>query len=296
MAGRRSVVVLALTLLALSGLLLPASGKPITTMVHGPKGNIEFETLTLSASDFWDGVKTGRPVTISGELLLPKGEGRVPAVALSHGSGGLGRGEDTWARELRSQGVAVFVVDSFTGRGIKTFPPETELSRIGQVYDVYRALALLATHPRVDPGRIALMGRSRGGGLTLLAARTRALKAQAPEDLEFCAYLAFYPTVSAMLDYGPLASRPIRLFTGTLDEAAPIAAVRGFAEKQLAAGADVKLFEYEGAHHAFDNPDFRAPVVATVGTVSFTVHYHPQAHARVTKDVKATLAEVFAKP
>jgi len=295
MTGRRPVVVLALTVLVLSGLLLPVSGKPITTMVHGPKGNVDFETLTLSATDFWDGVKTGRPVTISGDLFLPKGEGRVPAVVLSHGSGGLGRAEDTWARELRSQGVAVFVVDSFTGRGISKFPPETELSRIGQVYDVYQALALLATHPRIDPGRIALMGGSRGGGLTLLAARTRALKAQAPDNLQFCAYLAFYPTVSTLVDYGPLASRPVRLFSGTVDEAAPIAAVRGFAEKQRAAGADVKLFEYEGAHHSFDNPDHWTPAVARIGTVSFTVHYHPQAHARVKEDVKATLAEVFAK-
>ena len=296
MAGRRPVVILALTLLVLPELVLHATGKPITTMAHGPKGDVEFETLTLNASDFWDGVKTGQRVTISGELLLPKGEGRVPVVVLSHGGGGVGRAEDTWARELRSQGIAVFVVDSFTGRGIKKFPPETELSRAGQVYDVYQALALLATHPRVDPGRIALMGGSRGGGLSLLAAMTRSLKAQAPANLEFCAYLALYPSINATLDYGKVASRPIRLFTGTLDEATSITTVRGFAEKQRAGGADVKLFEYEGAHHAFDNPDFRAPLVATIGNTSFTVLYHAQAHAKVTKDVKATLAEVFAKP
>src|SRR5213594_2652025 len=128
------------------------------------------------------------------------------------------------------------------------------------------------------------MGGSRGGGLTLLAAMTRSLKAQAPDNLEFCAYLALYPSINATLDYGKLASRPIRLFTGTLDEAVPITTVRGFAEKQRAAGADVKLFEYKGAHHAFDNPDHWTPAVARIGTVSFTVHYHPQAHARVKED------------
>src|SRR2546426_1817361 len=296
MADRPPVVVLALTLVVLLGLVLRASGKPVTTMAHGPKGTVEFQTLTLSASDFWNGVKTGQPVTISGELMLPKGDGRMPAAVLSHGGGGVTGTEETWARELRSLGVAVFIVDSFTGRGIKKFPPETELSRAGQVYDVYQALALLATHPRVDPGRIALMGGSRGGGLSLLAAMMRSLKAQAPDNLEFCAYLALYPSINATLDYGKLASRPIRLFTGTLDEAVPITTVRGFAEKQRAAGADVKLFEYEGAHHAFDNPDFRAPLVATVGKTLFTVLYHPQAHAKVMKDVKETLAEVFAKP
>src|SRR3989475_3372484 len=296
MAGPRSAVVVALASLLLPWLVLHASAKPITTMTHGPKGNVEFQTLTLSASDFWNGVKTGPPITISGELLLPKGDARVPAIVLSHGGGGIGGMEDTWARELRSLGVAVFLVDSFTGRHIRSFPPENELSRAGQVYDVYQALALLATHPRVDPGRIALMGGSRGGGLSIMAAMTRSLKAQAPENLEFCAYLALYPTIRSTVDYGQLASRPIRLFMGTLDEATPITTVRGFAEKQRTAGADVKLFEYEGAHHAFDNPGFRAPLVATIGKTLFTVLYHPQAHAKVMKDVKETLAEVFAKP
>jgi len=39
MADRRPVVVLALTLVVLLGLVLRASGKPVTTMAHGPKGN-----------------------------------------------------------------------------------------------------------------------------------------------------------------------------------------------------------------------------------------------------------------
>src|SRR5947199_8480966 len=120
-------------------------------MAHGRRGNVEFETLTLNASDFWEVVKTGQRVSMSGELLLPKGEGRVPVVVLSHGGGGVGRAEDTWARELRSQGIAVFVVDSCTARGIKKFPPETELRRAGQRYDVYQALALLWPLPRLDP-------------------------------------------------------------------------------------------------------------------------------------------------
>jgi dienelactone hydrolase len=259
-------------------------------------GRIEFQTLTLSEGDFWNGVQTGQPVTISGELLLPKGEGQVPAVVLSHGGGGVGLAEETWARELRSQGVAVFLVDSFSGRRIRSFPPETELSRAGQVYDVYRALAVLGNHPRIDPTRIALMGGPRGGGLAILAAMTRSRKAQAPDNLEFCAYLAIYPTIRATVDYGTLASRPIRLFTGTADEATSITTVRAFTEKQRAAGADIKLFEYEGAHHAFDNPQFRTAVVAKVSGVMFTVAYHPQAHAKLKKEMRETLAAVFDKP
>src|SRR5438094_8898097 len=96
----------------------------------------------------------------------------------------MARRDATQARELRSQGITVFVVDSFTGRGIKKFPPETELSRAGQVYDVYQALALLATHPTVEAGRVALIGGARAGRLSLPAARRESLKRQAAANLD----------------------------------------------------------------------------------------------------------------
>lgn len=295
-SARRTTVILVLLLLMVVSAAVDTSGKPVTSMTDAPKGKIEFQTLTLNRQDFWNGVKAGQAVTISGELMLPKGDGRVPAIIMSHGGAGISGTEETWARELRAQGIAVFVVDSFTGRGIKQFPSEAQLSRAGQVYDVYQALALLATHPRIDPARIALMGPSRGGGLTILAAMTRSREAQLPERVDFCAYLAFYPAVNSTFDYGTLASRPIRIFTGSLDEAIPIAVVRTFAEKQRATGADIKLVEYEGAHHAFDNPDVRTPFVVRNPTISFTVLYAPQAHTKAKNDMKETLAEIFGKP
>jgi dienelactone hydrolase len=292
---RRTLGMTAVLLLVLTLHVASSWSKPVTDMANGPKGTVEFQTLTLSATDFWSGVKTGKPVTISGELMLPKGDARAPAIILSHGAGGVTATEETWARELRSQGVIAFVVDSFSGRGIRVFPSEEQLSRAGQVYDVYQALRLLATHPRVDPARIGLMGFSRGGGLTVVAAMTRSLKAQLPEGVDFRAYLPFYPSISDAFDYGPLADRPMRIFMGTADEATSIAVVRAFTDKQRAAGADVKLFEYDGAHHSFDNPNIRQPFVAKGSTRSFTNLYHAQAHAQAKRDMKDVLMEIFGK-
>ena len=61
----------------------------------------------------------GAPVTVTGELRISKpGSDRLPAVILIHGSGGVGRNVDAWATEINSLGVAVFILDAFTGRGI----------------------------------------------------------------------------------------------------------------------------------------------------------------------------------
>jgi len=283
-----------IVLLISSAVAFHAAGKPVTSMTSGPKGTIEFQTLTLSAEEFWAGAKTPRAVTISGELLLPKGDGRVPAVIMSHGGSGISGIEETWARELRSMDIAAFVVDSFSGRGIKKQPADVELSPVGQVYDVYQALALLATHPRIDRDRIALMGPSRGGGVTLFAAMTRSLQAQRPEGVDFCGYLTIYPGLYRTIE-GPFASRPIRIFTGTADEIIRISMVREFAEKYRAAGADIRVVEYDGAHHAFDNPEIRQPFVMKTPTASFTLLYNPQAHAKLKRDMKETLSEVFGK-
>jgi hypothetical protein len=76
------------------------------------------ESVTVTNQQFLNGDKNGKRVVIGGELQMPQGEGRFPAVILVHGSGGVGAREDRWAHELNGIGVAVFILDTFTGRGI----------------------------------------------------------------------------------------------------------------------------------------------------------------------------------
>src|SRR3972149_6547811 len=77
-----------------------------------------FESVTVTDQQFLAGAKGGRPIMIGGELRLPPGVARFPAVILVHGSGGVGANVDRWAQELNGIGVAAFILDSFTGRGI----------------------------------------------------------------------------------------------------------------------------------------------------------------------------------
>lgn len=132
-----------------------------------------YASQTLSDTQFLTG-QSGRPVTLTAGLSLPAAEGPFPAVILQHGSGGIGDNIAYWQRTLNQQGIATFVLDGFTGRElISTGKDQAQLGRLNFILDEYRALALLASQPRIDASRIVLMGFSRGGQASLYASLAR---------------------------------------------------------------------------------------------------------------------------
>ena len=88
------------------------------------------ETLTLTDQQFLTGDKNGKSVAIAGQLRFPQGaSGRLPAVILQHGSGGATSGHELWAKTFNEMGVASFLVDSFSGRGIVSTAADQALLR-----------------------------------------------------------------------------------------------------------------------------------------------------------------------
>ena len=125
---------------------------------------IPVPTVTLTTQQILTGDLNGKPATIAGELRIPKaGTDKLPAIIMVHGSGGLSASPDHWARELNSVGIAVFILDSFAGRGIvSTVTDQSQLDHLAMAVDAYRALGVLAAHPRIDPARVAVIGFSKG--------------------------------------------------------------------------------------------------------------------------------------
>jgi len=215
-----------------------------------------FESFTVTDQQFLTGAKDGKPVTIAGELRLPAGTERFPAVVLVHGSGGIGANLPVWADNLNRLGVAVFLVDCFTGRGIvQTITDQSQVGALAMIGDAYRALALLAKHDRIDPAKIALMGFSKGGDVALYASLKRFQRMYGPAGVEFAAYIAFYaPCNTTYLEGDEVSSRPIRMFHGSADNWAPVTACREYVKRLQQLGKDVQLTEYADANHGFDNP------------------------------------------
>src|SRR5438132_8343827 len=118
------------------------------------------ESLTLSDQQFLTGDKNGKAVSIAGELRFPRGaSGRLPAVILLHGSGGINGGNELWAKHFNEMGIASFLLDSLSGRGlVSTSTDQALLGRLNMILDAYRAFDVLAAHPRIDGKRVAVIG------------------------------------------------------------------------------------------------------------------------------------------
>jgi len=213
-------------------------------------------SATYSGSDFLLERAAGKEAVLGGELRLPVGApSKVPAVILVHGSGGVGAGVDAWARAINEAGMAAFILDSFSGRGIvSTVEDQDQLHSLAMMVDAYRALDVLTAHPRIRADRIAVMGFSKGAVASVFSAAERFRTAYGSAS-RFAAHVGLYTPCNTRFDGDTkVSAMPIRLYHGTGDDYVSIQPCRDYVSELKAGGADVSLTEYPGAQHSFDNP------------------------------------------
>lgn len=225
-------------------------------------------------------------VTVSGILLRPTGPGPFPGVVLNHGyvnpdvyvtGQGLAREQDWLARE----GFAVLHTDY---RGHAGSDPAGRLARetrLGYTRDAINAVLALEREPWVDPDRMAMLGRSMGGGVTMnaLVVRPDLVEAAVIYASVSSSYLdnlrhftvpsrpdaveAIYdelgtpeesPEVYAGLSprtYFDRISDPVLLHHGNADEICPFPWATETQRLLQRAGVDSRLEVYDGELHAF---------------------------------------------
>jgi len=233
---------------------------------------IPIQTLTISDEQFLKGDAYGKPATIAGVLRVAQGSGRLPLVIFAAGSGGFAPNTDVWDRQFEEMGISTFTMDSFAGRGIvSTVVDQSQLGRLNMILDVYRSLAVLAAHPRVDPTRIAVMGFSRGGQAALYSSLKRFQKMWNPGGIEPAAYIALYPPcVTTFISDTDVSDHPIRMFHGISDDYVQIGPCRDYLARLQKSAKDIKMIEFPDTWHAYDFLNF--PPTPMIAQNSQTTH------------------------
>ncbi|MEP7737589.1 alpha/beta fold hydrolase [Nocardioides sp. 31GB23] len=263
-------------------------------------GAIE-RTGRLGGTERWTGhavTYTVDGATVSGELLVPTGEGPFPALVLNHGYIDpavytLGRGMSREQEWFASNGFVVLHTDY---RGHAGSDPVGEVgreTRLVYTRDAIGAVRALEQEPYVDTERLGMVGRSMGGGVTYNALvavpdLVDAAVVFAPVSSSFVDNLrqftepnrpegaqAFYDRFGTPREspgfYRALSSRtffdrvraPVLIHHGTADDTCPPAWSRRPQTLLRRAGADSTLVEWQGEGHAF-GPRFADSMRRTV--------------------------------
>jgi dienelactone hydrolase len=141
---------------------------------------------------------------------------------------------------------------------------QTLVSTASMLADAFGGLDVLSADPRIDPGRIGVMGFSKGAIAALYAAYRDVARAVAPAERRFALHVAYYPWCGLRLRRPVTTGAPVLIQTGALDDLVPprrcadlIGASRGpqgEGSRGAAKAPDMRLVVLPGARHAFDHP------------------------------------------
>jgi dienelactone hydrolase len=214
------------------------------------------ESVSLDTLTF-DHPAARKPARIAASLHLPeRGAGPFACMVILTSSAGVQRHrEHYYAQALNAAGAAALIVDSFGGRGVRrTVADQTLVSAAQMEGDAFAALAHLKSDPRIDAGRIGVMGVSKGAGATLNAAIAVRQRWRAGFPHLFDLHIAICPGATTQHRDPTTQDRPIFFMLAGRDDYTPAPLAIDNAQRMRAAGnGRVRVKVYSGAHHGWES-------------------------------------------
>jgi len=162
------------------------SGQTFAQPVHAPGEPVTIPGTEISG---W-----GQVAEVSGHFGLPAGStGKVPAMLILHGSGGVdGRGA-FYAKALQEAGIATLEITMFAPGGRPQAGSKATMPHAAA------ALKWLAAQPTVDGERLGVMGFSWGGGMSVWMSSELVQERLGRDAPKPAAFAPFYPVCSIMV-------------------------------------------------------------------------------------------------
>jgi dienelactone hydrolase len=270
-----------LRILPLTALLLSAAA-PVDDDWNIPRLNI----YQLAYPVEWN----GRTIMLGARLQLPAGvNGKMPAIIMMHGTGGIRYSGVYYAAALNSAGIATLEVDQWGGRGLAAEPASRPKNLGDNLPDIGGAYRLLAARPDIDAARIGLMGSSMGAGETMFMMTRHNSDSILGPGVHFKAAAALYPVCWRFnhvpdSDFNDLVDAPIRIMVGDADDYDDGADACEQLRTELAPvdASHVSVRVFPGGTHIFDS--FTGPYEFNDPRANRrnggTVHVRPDAEAR----------------
>ena len=198
------------------------------------------ETIALRSGD----------ETVSAYLAVPDSGGPHPALVVIHEWWGLNDWVKEQAQKFAEQGYVTLAVDLY--RGKVAYDPNLahELSRgLPQdqaIRDLKAAFNYLASRPDVRKDKIGSVGWCMGGGFSLLLA---------VNESKLAACVVNYGSLPTDKDEIQRIQAPVLGNFGAEDRGIPPSAVAAFEDAMKAAHKSIDVKIYDGAGHAFENPN-----------------------------------------
>jgi dienelactone hydrolase len=207
------------------------------------------ELVTGQVSYEADGIRMNGFVTYDDAI-----EGRKPGVIVVHEWWGANRYARNRAEMLGRAGYTALAVDMYGDGKTADHPDQAREFAAAVLQDpagaaarFEAAMAVLKSHPHVDPDRIAAIGYCFGGAVVLDMARRSA---------PLAGVVSFHGGLTTKNPAQPGAVKAkVLVLNGEADTLVSKESIEAFKKEMDAAGADYEFVNFSGAKHGFTNPD-----------------------------------------
>jgi carboxymethylenebutenolidase len=199
-----------------------------------------------------------------GAMYLPDGDGPSTGIVVLHGASGIGPNYSGFGATLAQHGFVALVLDYYRETGNAPIGSEQKLERWPVWQEtLVNAARYLEQHPRVVPGRIGLVGFSRGA---FLAVSTAGRLPQVKAVVDFYGGGGGGP---APLEDDVRGLPPLLILHGEDDGIVPVSFAHRLRDAAQVAGGEVELHTYSAVGHAFNLPSYPSRHNAEIAADAF---------------------------